>query len=267
MPDLKIPEPAERLFSRVFQNLTQRHTEVITFRKLAALGQQPAIASLSAENYKFALSLLNDPQYDKFFKDRKGAVAFLGGPAAIGSLITSKQVSLFNAAVDAASLVFVHSAVDAALSDLCRVTYLIDPSRWRPFVESQKVALSDLHATSTEELWNSRLEAYLTALERESLRKRTERLFGVCTPPREFDPIGNFKYDLISVERLDKVRQDIIHGSGPNTIHNCDAELEYLVKVGLYFFAMVNKAFGVKVNPLFALGLELPIARGSKPDE
>lgn len=260
MTSLTVPESAERLFSRVFHNLTQRHADVTTFRRLAALGRGSAAAALSAENYGFALSVLNDPAYDAFFLNRKAAVAFFGGPEKMGSEITAKQLNLFNAAVDAACLVFVHSAVDAAISDLCRVTYLIDPARWRPFVEAQKVALSDLVSTTPARLWKAKLEQHLAALEKESLRKRTERLFAICKPSQAFDPIGEFKYDVDSVERLDKLRQDVIHGAGPSTIPNCDAELEYLVKVGLYFFAMLNTTFGVKVNPLFAIGLELPIS-------
>jgi hypothetical protein len=260
MSSLNIPETAERLFSQVFHNLTQRQADVTTFRKLSVLGQEAAAATLTIENYRFALSILHDSQYDQYFLDRKGAVAFLGGPEKMGSNMTAKQLHLFNAAVDAASLVFVHSAVDAAVSDLCRVTYIIDPSRWRPFVEAQKVSLSEIGSTTPGDVWKMKLDAHVAALEKESLRKRTDRLFAICKPDRTFDPIGNFQYDIISVERLDKLRQDVIHGSGPDVIPNCDAELEYLTKVGLYFFSMVNKAFGVKINPMFSLGLQLPVS-------
>ena len=255
-----IPEAAERLFSRIFHNLTQRHADVTTFRKLASLGQGAAAATLNVENYRFALSMLEDPQYDEFFLDRKAAVAFFGGPRKMGADMTTKQLALFGAAIDAASLVFVHSGVDATISDLCRVTHLIDPSRWRPFVEAQKVSLSELNSASPDELWKARLQTHLEALEQESIKKRTERIFAICKPSNTFDPIGKFKYDVTTLERLDKLRQDIIHGSGPTTIPNCDAELEYLVKVGLFFFAMVNTTFGVKVNPLYSLGLELPVS-------
>jgi hypothetical protein len=255
-----IPDVAERLFTRVFHNLAQRHADVTTFRKLAALGQQSAAATLNRENYGFALSLLNDPQYDEFFKDRKAAVAFFGGPEKMGSDMTSKQLHLYNAAVDAASIVFVHSAVDAAVSDLCRVTYLIDPIRWRPFIENQKVALSEVASRSSDDLWSEKLDAHLAALDKESIRKRAERLFAICKPSKPFEAIANFTYDVNVVERLDKLRQDIIHGSGPNSIPNCVAELDYLVKVGLYFFGMVNRAFDVRINTLYAIGLELPVS-------
>jgi hypothetical protein len=264
MSPLAIPESAERLFSRVFHNLTQRQADVTTFRKLAVLGQEAAAAVLTVENYRFALSILTDPQYDQYFLDRTRAVEFLGGPEKMGSNMTGKQLHSFNAAVDAASLVFVHSAVDAAISDLCRVTYIIDPSRWRPFVEAQKIALAETDSSTLDDVWRLKLDAYMSALERESLRRRTERLFTICKPDPTFDPIGNFKYDINSVDRLERLRQDIIHGSGPDIIPKCDLELEYMTKVGLYFLTMVNKAFGVVINPMFSLGLELPVSETAK---
>lgn len=260
MTSRSIPEPAERLFSRIFHSLTQRHADVTTFRKLAALGREAAAGALNRENYRFALSLLTDPQYDEFFMDRKAAVAFFGGPEEMGSQMTSKQLRLFNASVDAASLVFVHSALDAAISDLCRVTYIIDPVCWRPFVEGQKITITEATSKDRETLWRDKLDAHVAALEKESLRKRTERIFAVCKPARGFDPIANFRYSTDSLERLDKLRQEIVHGSGPSEIPNCDTEIEYLVKSGLFFFAMVNNTFDVRVNPAYAIGLELPVS-------
>jgi len=263
----RIPEAAERLFSQIFNNLFQRQSDITTFRKLAMLGQQSAAEALSAENYQFALSILADPQYNAFFKDREAVVAFFGGPKEMSEKTTAKQLNLFNAAVDAASLVFVHSTVDAAISDLCRVTFLIDPARWHKFVEAQKVSLAILQSKHPDEIVAARLEAHLAALEKESLQKRTERLYEVCRPGREFDPISNFKYDVATLERLDRLRQEFVHGSGPRVIVDCDVELLKLLQIGMHFFAMVNNAFGVKINPLFALGLPSPDAEqpGASP--
>lgn len=254
-------DQAERLYSKLFLNLLQSDADVRTIRRVAELGQPAAAATLSVDNYRFALSIQSDPAYDAYFIDRKRAVEFLGGPKAMGTTTTMTQLGQFAKAIDAASLIFVHSAVDAALSDLCRVTLLFAPAEWEQFVGNQRTSISDLRSQGVEELVRAKLEAHVEALERESLPKRADRLFAVCKPAAGFDPIGNYLFDRARLVAIDDERHRVTHGSRTTqALVDCEQKLEFLIKTGLFFAAMVNERFGVKINPMYALGLELPDA-------
>jgi hypothetical protein len=254
-------DEAERLYSEVFHTLLQSHADVQTFRQVAELGKPAAEASLGMANYSFALSIQSDPAYDAYFKDRKRAVEYLGGPEVMGSKTTKIQLQRFAQAIDAASLIFVHSAVDAAVSDLCRVSLLLAPLQWEKFVADKKATLHEVRTQGVEEVFRGKLEAHMEALQKESLPKRADRLFAVCKPARDFDPIRGYVYDRDELVSVDDTRHLVVHGSGvAQPIVDCEKKLEFLVKTGLFFTGMVNASLGVKINPLYALGLQIPVA-------
>ena len=53
-------------------------------------------------------------------------------------------VGLAQIGVDAASIVFAHSVLDAAALDYCRVTALVAPGDWESVIDQRQVKLSDL---------------------------------------------------------------------------------------------------------------------------
>ena len=249
---------AERLYSRAFRNLFQSAAEVQTFRKIAQLGKPAASAALNIENYQLALSLQNDPAFGAFFGSAKAALEFLGGTEGISASATTKQLAQSDRAVDAASLIFLHSAVDASVSDLCRVTLLLAPVEWKRFVDTQKVTIGDLQDHTADELLQEKLTTHMDALERESLLKRVNRLFEVCKPAPGFDPVGNFAYDSARLLSIDELRHRLTHGDRAATTIPDWAELqEYLMKTGLYMASMVNWKFGIRVDPAIVVGLDL----------
>jgi hypothetical protein len=261
-------DQAERLYSRAFQNLLQSDADVHTFRRIAELGKPAATASLSVENYQFALSIQLDPAFDVYFKDRKGAVEFFGGPEKMGASSTRAQLGQFTRAIDAASLIFIHSAVDAALSDLCQVALLLGPAEWEVCITNQKASIAELRKQGLEALVNSKLQTYVDALARESLLKRADVLFRICKPVADFAPVGGYSFDRAHLVAIDEQRHRVTHGlRNAAPIVECEQELQYLTKTGIFFAAMVNARFGVKINPLYALGLELPIPAPTAPGE
>jgi len=117
-------ENAERIFTRVMKNLTRRHSDMLTFRRLSDLGLPVAASTLKQENLDLANAILSDPSYKEFVTDPKAFVEFFGGPEAMATNTANQELLKYSRIVDAAALVFIHSAVDAAVSDLCRVTIL-----------------------------------------------------------------------------------------------------------------------------------------------
>ena len=252
-------EQAEKIFTQVFLNLTRRHSDMLTFRRLADLGKPAAISTLHDEQLELAQDILTNPAYDEVFKDRKAAVEFFGGPAKMAVMTAAQEIQKYSRIVDAASLVFLHSAVDASVSDLCRVTLLLDPASWESYVLSQTVTLGEAKMVGVASLTSGKLDGHLKSLERQSISKRIERLFAVCKPEDDFAPVGGgFKFDLERLGRLDEQRHNVVHGEGYRDFEGLlNEDLEFLVKSGLFLVSMVNMRYEVKINPLYAVGIEL----------
>lgn len=168
---------------------------MLTFRRLSDLGLPVAASALKQENLDLANAILKDPSYDKFFKDRKVAVEFFGGPEVMATNTTNEELLKYSRIVDAAALVFVHSAVDAAVSDLCRVTMLLDPASWERYVDGMKISLADAKEVGVEKLMKAKLEAHLYALEKEAIAKRIDRLFAICKPEAGYIAIRGLSGD------------------------------------------------------------------------
>lgn len=253
-------EKAARIFARVFATLTQRHSDVLTFRRLADLGKPIAVKTLHEEQLELVNQILTNPDYAQIFPDPKAAVEFFGGPDKMAAMSTGTAIKKYSSIVDAASLVFLHSAVDAAISDLCRVTLLLDPASWETYVLSTKVSLAEAKTVDAASLMAQKLEAHMEALEKESLFKRIDRLFAICKPKKDFAPIGGgFTFDSDRITKLDEKRHSIVHGEGYQGVDSLpDDDLEFLVKSGLFMWAMVNRKFDVKLDPFYAMGIELP---------
>ncbi len=251
-------DEAVRLYSRVFTNLIERQGEISSFRQLITQGFPAAMLKLSAENYRLAKDIENGA-YSKIFSDPKAAVAFLGGIKEVAQGFTARRVNGFWRVVDGASLEFMHAAVDAALSDLCRVTLLLAPTRWEKYVERRTVTFEELRAQDAQSLLAGRLDTYVRGLDREPLLARADRLFEICQPPKGFAPVGNYQYDRERLEQLDKLRQAIVHGGEPvpPPVPECENTVEYLARTGLFFCAMVHEALGVQIDPAYAWGIDL----------
>ena len=111
-----------------------------------------------------------------------------------------------------------------------------------------------------ETLTEQKLKTLLLVLEKDSLAKRVARLFAICKPEKGFAPIGGgFSFDSERLGKLDEQRHRIVHGEGyQNAEAVASADLWFLVQSGLFLWAMVNKTYDVKLNPLYAIGVELP---------
>jgi hypothetical protein len=253
----------EKLFTRVFMNLVQRDSDMATFRRLADIGMPAAIAVVHDEQLQLARDIEDNPAYDEFFKDRKAAVKFFGGPQKMAAMTASQTIKGYSKMIDAAALVFIHSAVDAAISDLCRLTAIVAPERWEKYVLDRQVSVSDVKKTKPEELIGAKIRQHVASLDRQSVKSRIERLFAVCKPAEDFAPVDKFEFDLDRVVALDLTRQDVVHGKGYKEFAGLsNSDLEFLVKTGIFLWAMVSKAFDLKLNPLYAAGID-PVQVGA----
>ncbi len=244
----------ETAYMRIFMTLTRRHSDTQTFRRLVSAGEPLASARASAEDARLVTAILADPDFDKYFLGRHKAVEFFGGPEALRASLTQDKVSTLRRIVDTASIVLMHSALDAALTDLCRIAALLRPSDWEPFLERQQVPLASVKSEPYSALLNAKLNAHLDALERDSLLKRSDVLFAICHPPAGYTPLNGYAWDRAELERLDGLRHDLVHGRlDGQALTDVEKNIEFLVKTGLFFWSMLHDTYGVKVDPLWML--------------
>lgn len=153
--------------------------------------------------------------------------------------VANLRVAQFGVVVDAASLVFAHSILDAAAFDLCKVSALIDIDPWIELVSARKISLSALKTDSYETIARSHVDAYLDDLERKSLMEKIDRLFAICKPLDGISPYEDYKYVRDRVVELDKLRHDVVHHAGPVPLPNGSGDIKYLAHTYSYLVAMV----------------------------
>src|SRR5882672_2121455 len=131
-------------YTRIFLTLTRREVDAQTFRRLIRAAEPLASAHASAEDARLVQAILTDPEYDKYFLDRKKAVEFFGGPDKLRDSWTQAKMSTLRRIVDIASVVLMHSAMDAALTDVCRLAAVLRPADWASLLEKKQVTLASV---------------------------------------------------------------------------------------------------------------------------
>lgn len=241
---------ATKLYTKVFSTLTQRWSDVSSFRRVVELGLPSAARQLANANLEFVTGFLADPGNETLFLNKEAFLKTVGGPRGMGQTMTANQLAACNASVDRASMVFMHSAVDGAAYDLCKVVAMVAPTDWEPFLKNQKIALSDVKQSTYDSLFAQRLNEHLSIFERESLLKKVDRLFQLSKPPGGYEPIRNYKFDRDRLEVLDRFRHDVIHGDDQNsTFRDVHGSLDFLFHTGIFLVALVNNHYGVKLDP------------------
>lgn len=241
----------EKLFAQTFNSIASRFSVVNSLRRVANLGLPAATPKVYGEWLAFAHQLFHDPQYENMFLDKKAALQAAGGIEGMGKSMAENQVSMFKAAVDAASLVFAHSIVDSAALDFLRVTAAHNHLDWVPFIEQKKIPISALGGCTYDDIVRDTVAQYIDSLDRQSLMTKVDRLFQICRPEPNFEPMSDYKFDRDRLVKLDRLRHDIVHGSGPvTTLEDGDNDVWFLQKTAFYFMGLVNMRYDTRIDPM-----------------
>jgi hypothetical protein len=131
------------------------------------------------------------------------------------------------------------------------VTALVDPDQWQQFVEDQQERLGVLRAKGYDAVARERVGTHVEALSQESLIKKTDRLFQVCRPDRSYSRKG-YAFDRDRLVALDGLRHSIVHREWVRTpIPDITAVIDFMHQTGLFLFGMVNRRYGVKIDPTY----------------
>jgi hypothetical protein len=153
--------------------------------------------------------------------------------------------------VNAASLVFAHTVLDAWLLDLCRVTAMKAPQDWESSVKDRKFSLSSIRDARYQQLLEEALARFFEQLERDSLLMKIDLLFQSCRPEPDW-LAERYRYDGERVRNLDDLRHKIVHGDAlRGAIPDLGSELFYLQQTGMYLMGIVSLSYGVQLDPRY----------------
>ena len=250
---------AEKLFSQIFTRWLNRQGFITSFRRTSQEGMKAAEENIQKQVAEFTNQMAKSNDYDKIFSDKEAFFKTIP-PEKMTHDMTKQTIDQAQIAVDAASVVFAHSVVDGAALDYCRVTALVAPADWVSAIDQRSIKLSDVRSSSYDQLLKGKLEEYFEQLERESLLKKTDLLFARCQPPDKWSPMANYAFDRDRLKRLDDYRHEVIHGNAPiKALPSADKEVDYLMRMVLFFQGLVNLRYGLKLDPFYAFtGVEVP---------
>lgn len=163
--------------------------------------------------------------------------------------ITSEQAKT---AVDAASIIYAHAMVDAAILRLCKVTVGFDRAAWLPLIERKQVTWAHMSEQTVAEVRDGLIERVLTDVERQSLPAKCDTLFSIIRPRRVTAVVRRFKYSRDRLVKIDRLRHDLVHKLHFNRpIRQVNAKVEYLFGVGDFFNALTARKYTVEARNKF----------------
>ena len=246
---------AEALFTRTWNTSSNRFGSVFSFREVARIGLKSAKEEVHATSVGFVTDMFTNPKYDDLFLDKEAALDAVGGLDEQSRLITEQKVKTFQAAVDAASLVFAHSILDGAAMEYCRVAASVSPESWDDFIGKRKVEIQEIKASSYDDVRAMTLGDYLNGLERESVLKKIDLLFAICKPPEGFAPINEYSFDRNRVLAIDKIRHEIVHGEPvEEPLPAGDDDIWFLMSTANFLMSLLNHKFDLKIDPYQVVG-------------
>jgi len=247
---------AEDLFNEVFFRAMAQFGTVDAFRDFFERGLPMAQEETMRENAALLQRVVNDPTYQGIFikPPKEPSLSFVEMIRRMSKTLLGNAQARLNAA----SLVFAHSALDAWVLDLCRVTAMKAPRDWESSVKDKQIALLSVRQSTYESLLDEALRGFFQQLEKESLLKKVDLLFQRCRPEPEWRG-QTYRYDRDRLMRLDTLRHEIIHGDAlSGDIPDLRVELLYLRETGMHLMRIVSLRYKVQLDPSYALRGEAP---------
>lgn len=259
---------ADDVLSRMYARFIRNWAFIISLRQVADVALPMSEKALAAIHLEFVEQMSVDPEYKKIIVKLDGRETTWDEKLKrlIQSGMTQGALANARAAIDAASLIFSHSVLDDCAWSYLRVCSLANPADWDSIIGEKKVSFADLVGQSPEGVREILIKGKLEQLERDPLLKKIDLLFGLCSPPKGFTPIGNYSYDPERLQRIDDARHGIVHRDGMGKpIGNVDDDLDFLSKTVNYLLALVNQKYGAQLDPVTMFNLGTPPGRGLTP--
>ena len=241
-------DPIQRIFIEVWIRLTSDWSRVTTFHQMGVLGEDAAREAIHRSNTYFVQQQLVRGTHRNWLKDPESFVR-QGFDQKMPLEMTEQSVKDFRRTLRAATLVFAHSILDAAVFDSVRICAMTAPDQWVDVIGNRKVTLTAIKKTSYGDLLREAIDAELVRLERASLLSKVDRVFQVCRPTKQEYLTNGFHFDRDRLTRLDELRHKVVHSPGGDRgFETFYEDLEFMRNSGLHIFALVGEHFGLGLN-------------------
>jgi hypothetical protein len=148
---------------------------------------------------------------------------------------------------EAASIVFMHSMVDAAAHDYCQICAMLDPNDWYREVQGEKITLEQARG-DWDALLRTAVEREIRRLKNESLPRKIEVLQAVCKPGGA-PMIKGYVYDANQMRQIDELRHRLVHRRIEQSPVDVIAAVEFLERSQVYLSALVTHRHGLRLGP------------------
>lgn len=236
---------ADAILIEVWNRLTSDWSRLTTFRQMGVLGEDSAREAIHRTNTYYVQQSLLNGEHRKLLKDPEGFVKE-GFAEVLPNEMTEHSVKEFRRTLHAATLVFAHSILDAAVYDCVRICAIGKPDLWAEFVQGKKVSLGEVSGKSYSELMKVAISADVSRLERESLIAKVDRVYQVCRPAKATFLTNGFVFDRDRLTAIDKLRHNVVHAPGGEwAFDGIYEDIQFLQNSGLHVFSMVGVTFGL----------------------
>ncbi|MBI2585901.1 MAG: hypothetical protein HYW28_08530 [Rhodospirillales bacterium] len=243
-------ERVTKKFTHAFHISNAKFMNINSFRRVAEIAIVTASKQVLDEAYATANSIFHDPEYDDLFVDKQGALKAVGGIDQLAVDQAKFQLQLFRDSVDAASLVFAHSILDGVAFEYCEIVAMLDSTLFEGWIDDRQIRLKDMKGKTYEDILSEKVGRFLKELEKDSLLKKTNLLFTLGQPPKDFAPVRGFKFDRERLEKLDIKRHEIVHEKIDTApLQKGEDDIRFIRDTANFLMALVSKRFGVKIDP------------------
>ncbi|HEX6803358.1 MAG TPA: hypothetical protein VF133_06725 [Terriglobales bacterium] len=241
---------SDEQFTIAFSRMTRGWAVVDSFRRIGFAGIPQATRIVAHEHTTFVADLAASGKLSEIIVGVRGPEDLEKTAIWLREKLTEQAVKNASYSIDAASFVFAHSILDEGLSSFLQITSETAREFWEKRLEEKAVPLALVRAQPTDKILSSFIAKEIRKVRRNaSLIDKCDLLHAICRPS---GPPANpeYNFDQGRLSELDKLRHDVVHGDLLGSeIADAATKLDYLQQTWIYFFVMLHKTFGLRVDP------------------
>jgi hypothetical protein len=168
---------------------------------------------------------------------------------AILKRLAEDKIALARSAIDSASVVIIHAALDEAVNDYLLLIARAEPTLWEAHISKETVPMKTIQQTPYVDLLLKKALDAAKGFGHQSLKKKVEWILGRCyqndctlSPPE-------FRFDVDRLKKFDDLRHEVAHGSICATVANMDEVLLFLWQTLLSLQDVIGNRLGLKRDP------------------